>query len=343
MSYGLPTVLVTGSAGFIGNAVAHRLLREGWHVIGLDAVTPYYDVRLKEARLRRLLSSNHFVEARIHLEERDAVATLFERYRPSHIIHLAAQAGVRHSLEAPQEYVDANVTGFLNILETARASDIEHLVYASTSSVYGLNARRPFSPHRGAAHPVSFYAATKLANEAMAHSYAHLFRIPTTGLRFFTVYGPWGRPDMALFKFTRAILADEPVELFNAGRMTRDFTYIDDVVESVTRILKQPPTAAPGWDAETADPATSSAPYRIFNVGNGAPIELGRYVRAIEAATGRRATIRAMPFQPGDVMDTWAECEDLAQAIDFRPNTSVEEGVAEFVAWYRAYFKNAVS
>ncbi|MDD7908776.1 NAD-dependent epimerase [Pseudovibrio exalbescens] len=331
-------ILVTGTAGFIGNAVALRLLELGYHVIGLDAVTDYYDVNLKENRLKRLQGSNHFEESRVYLQDRDAVMKVFVEAKPDYVIHLAAQAGVRYSLEEPQSYVDSNVTGFLNILEGARAHPVKHLVYASTSSVFGLDKDMPLSPHKGGNHPVSFYAATKKANEAMAHSYAHLFSIPCTGLRFFTVYGPWGRPDMALFKFTKAILEDKPVPLFNGGNMVRDFTYIDDIVEGIVRVSFVPPQADAEWDAVAADPATSSAPYRICNIGNNEPVELLTYLAAIEKALGKTAKRELLPFQPGDVAATWADVTDLIDITGFKPQTSVEDGVAAFVKWYREYY-----
>ncbi|AEV37716.1 udp-glucuronic acid epimerase [Pseudovibrio sp. FO-BEG1] len=331
-------VLVTGTAGFIGNAVALRLLQDGYHVIGLDCVTDYYDVTLKEERLKRLAASNHFTEERIRLEDAEAVMRIFKQHVPSKVIHLAAQAGVRYSLESPQSYVDANVTGFLSILEGARAHSVKHLVYASTSSVYGLDETMPLSTHRGGNHPVSFYAATKKANEAMAHSYAHLFDIPCTGLRFFTVYGPWGRPDMALFKFTKAILEGEPVPLFNHGNMIRDFTYVDDIVEGIVRIANLPPQRSDDWDGKNADPATSSAPYQVFNIGNSDPVQLMDYLAAIEEALGMEAKKEFLPFQAGDVAATFADVTDLIETTGFKPQTSVKAGVANFVKWYRDYY-----
>ena len=333
------TILVTGSAGFIGYHVVERLLRDGWHVIGLDCVSPYYDPELKEARVCNLKANNHFTEARISLEDREAVFALMRDHAPERIIHLAAQPGVRYSLDEPQAYVDANVTGFLTILECARHFPVDHVVYASTSSVYGLDEDMPLSPHRGGDHPISLYAATKKANEAMAHSYAHLFRIPLTGLRFFTVYGPWARPDMALFKFTRAILNGEPLDIYNNGQMVRDFTYVDDIVEGILRIADRPATPDPEWTGKTPDPATSSAPYRIYNIGNSEPVELMRYVEAVEKACGKKANCNFMPLQPGDVLKTWADVDDLSQATGFRPKTAVEDGVKAFVDWYRDFYK----
>ncbi|WP_186389506.1 NAD-dependent epimerase/dehydratase family protein [Stappia sp. TSB10P1A] len=332
-------ILVTGSAGFIGFHLASRLLADGWQVIGLDCVSPYYDPALKEARVEILRQHPQFIEARISLEDRAAVMALMAEHAPQRIIHLAAQPGVRYSLEAPQAYVDANVTGFLTVLEAARAHTVDHVVFASTSSIYGLDETMPLSPHRGGNHPISLYAATKKANEAMAHSYAHLFRIPLTGLRFFTVYGPWARPDMALYKFTRAILSGQPIDIYNNGEMLRDFTYVDDIVEGIVRIADRPPAVNEDWDAAAADPATSSAPYRIHNIGNSEPVKLLRYVDAIEAACGVTAVRNYMPLQPGDVLATWADVEDLTQATGFRPCTSVEDGVRAFVEWYRDFYK----
>jgi UDP-glucuronate 4-epimerase len=333
-------LLVTGSAGFIGFHLCQRLLRDGWHVIGLDCVSPYYDPALKEARLAILNANNHFSEARISLEDRDAVMELMAREKPERIIHLAAQPGVRYSLDEPQAYVDANVTGFLTILEAARRYTVDHVVFASTSSVYGLDGAMPLSAHRGGNHPISLYAATKKANEAMAHSYAHLFGIPLTGLRFFTVYGPWARPDMALYKFTRAILSGEPLDIYNNGQMVRDFTYVDDIVEGIVRIADRPAAVNANWNPDVPDPASSGgAPYRIFNIGNSEPVELLRYVDAIEKACGVEAIRNYMPLQPGDVLATWADVDDLAEATGFRPKTSVEDGVQAFVDWYRDFYK----
>ncbi|WP_319774092.1 NAD-dependent epimerase [Breoghania sp.] len=332
------SILVTGSAGFIGYHVTRRLLAAGETVIGLDNLNSYYDPALKQTRLSHLTADERFTEARISLEERDKVMALFEEHKPDRVIHLAAQAGVRYSLEAPQTYVDSNITGFLSILEAARAFKTGHVVFASTSSVFGLDGAMPLSTHRGGNHPVSFYAATKKANEAMAHSYAHLFRIPLTGLRFFTVYGPWGRPDMALFKFTKAILADEPVDLYNNGDMVRDFTFVDDIVEGIVRISQTPATPAQDWDPQTMDPATSSAPYRIFNIGNSQPVQLLDYLDAIEKAVGKPAIRNLMPMQPGDVAATWADTTDLEAATGFKPATPVDVGVKAFVDWYRDYY-----
>ncbi|WP_306027425.1 NAD-dependent epimerase [Stappia sp. MMSF_3263] len=332
------TILVTGSAGFIGYHLCRRLLDDGWRVVGLDCVSPYYDPALKEARLKILNGIDGFTEARISLQDRDAVMALMAEHAPQRIIHLAAQPGVRYSLEVPQAYVDANVTGFLTILEAARAFPVDHVVFASTSSAYGLDEAMPLSPHRGGNHPISLYAATKKANEAMAHSYAHLFGIPLTGLRFFTVYGPWARPDMALYKFTSAILEGRPIDIYNNGEMLRDFTYVDDIVEGIVRIAERPARGNPDWNGAEPDPATSRAPYRIHNIGNSEPVQLLRYVDAVEAACGVKAIRNYMPLQPGDVLATWADVEDLVEETGFRPKTSVEDGVKAFVDWYRGFY-----
>ncbi len=331
-------VLVTGAAGFIGHAVALALLARGDEVLGLDNLNAYYDVSLKEARLRRLEGRPGFRFARLDVADREGVAELFRRHRPQRVVHLAAQAGVRHSLVDPHAYADSNLVGFLNILEACRHHGVEHLVYASTSSVYGANTRMPFSVHHNVDHPLSLYAATKKANELMAHSYSHLYGLPTTGLRFFTVYGPWGRPDMALFKFTRAILAGEPIEVYHHGRHRRDFTYIDDIVEGVVRTLDRVPAPDTAWDAARPDPATSAAPYRIYNIGNHTPVELMRFIEILEGCLGRRAEKRLLPMQPGDVEATCADVDDLMRDVGFRPATPIEEGIRRFVAWYRDYY-----
>jgi UDP-glucuronate 4-epimerase len=329
--------LVTGAAGFIGSHVARQLLEAGSTVVGVDNLNDYYDPRLKESRLERL-RQERFTFIRADVADREAVSRIFAEHRPSRIVHLAAQAGVRYSIENPYAYVESNVTGFLNILESCRVNPVEHLVYASTSSVYGLNATQPFSEEHNTDHPISLYSATKKANELMAHTYAHLFGIPSTGLRFFTVYGPWGRPDMALFKFTKGILAGEPIPVYNHGKMIRDFTYVDDVVEGIVRILALPPQPNPDWDAAQAVPATSSAPYRVCNIGNNDPVELIRYIHAIEAATGKEAKLDLLPMQPGDVPATMADVSTLETMTGFRPATTVDEGVRRFVAWYREYY-----
>ena len=331
-------VLVTGCAGFIGMHVCQLLLGRGDEVIGVDNFNDYYDVALKEARLSRLAASPQFRLARIDIADRAAMAALFAGERPQRVINLAAQAGVRYSLKNPHAYVDSNVVGFVNLLEGCRHADVEHLVYASSSSIYGGNERMPFSEHDNVDHPVSLYAATKKANELMAHTYSHLFGIPSTGLRFFTVYGPWGRPDMALFLFTKAILEGRPIDVFNHGRMQRDFTYIDDIAEGVLRVLDAPPAVNPAFDRMAPDPATSWAPYRIFNIGNHQPVELMAYIEALEAALGRTATKNFLPLQDGDVPATHADTADLRQATGFAPSTPVREGVRRFVEWYRGYY-----
>ncbi len=331
-------ILVTGAAGFIGSHVAQRLLERGDEVIGLDNLNDYYDVRLKEARLARLQGRPGFRFVRMDLADRPGTAALFERERPRRVVHLAAQAGVRYSLTRPDAYVDSNLVGFVNVLEGCRHQQIEHLVYASSSSVYGANTRLPFSVHDNVNHPVSLYAATKKANELMAHTYSHLFGLPTTGLRFFTVYGPWGRPDMALFLFTQAILEGRPIDVFNDGRMRRDFTYIDDIVEGVVRVTDRVAAADPAWSGESPDPGSSRAPYRLYNIGNSRPVELLRLIACLEEALGRPAQKRMMPMQPGDVLATYAEVNDLAADVGFKPATPLEEGVRRFVEWYRGYY-----
>ena len=332
-------VLVTGAAGFIGFHTARALLDRGDEVIGLDNLNPYYDVTLKEARLAELEPRNRFTFVKADLADKAAIDKLFAEHRPERVIHLAAQAGVRYSLTHPEAYVQSNLVGFLNILEACRHSGVEHLVFASSSSVYGANTRVPFSVHQNVDHPVSFYAATKKSNELMAHAYAHLYRLPTTGLRFFTVYGPWGRPDMALFKFVKQILADEPIDIFNEGRHARDFTYIDDIVEAVVRVVDRVPQLDPDWSGDAPDPSSSSAPYRLYNIGNHRSVQLMDFVAAIEKALGREAKKNFLPLQPGDVPATYADVSDLKRDIGFEPNTPLEEGIRRFVAWYRDYNK----
>jgi UDP-glucuronate 4-epimerase len=331
-------ILVTGAAGFIGYHVTRMLLARGDRVLGLDNLNEYYDPALKQARLARLQENANFTFVRENIADRATMEALFAQHRPRRVVHLAAQAGVRYSLENPHAYADSNLTGFLNILEGCRQTETEHLVFASTSSVYGANTHQPFSEHAGTEHPITLYAATKKANEMMAHSYAHLFRIPVTGLRFFTVYGPWGRPDMALFRFTRGILAGEPIPVYNEGRMVRDFTYVEDVAEGVVRALDRPAQPNPAWNGDAPDPATSLAPYRIFNIGNSKPVPLLEYIAVIEKSLGKKAVLDLQPIQPGDVPSTMADVSELEQAVDFRPRIGVEEGVARFVEWYLDYY-----
>jgi UDP-glucuronate 4-epimerase len=331
-------VLVTGTAGFIGAALAQKLLARGDEVIGVDNVNDYYDVALKEARLARLKSHSRFTEVRIALEDRDRLYQAFADHRPQRVVNLAAQAGVRYSLTHPHAYIDANLVGFCNILEACRHHEIEHLVYASSSSVYGANTAMPFSVHHNVDHPVSLYAATKKANELMAHTYSHLYGLPTTGLRFFTVYGPWGRPDMALFMFTRNILAGKPIDVFNYGHHRRDFTYIDDIVEGVVRVLDKIAAPNPNWTGEIPDAGTSKAPYRLYNIGNHQPVELMRFIEVLEECLGRKAEKNLLPMQSGDVPDTYADVDDLIRDVDYRPTTPIETGIANFVRWYKDYY-----
>lgn len=334
-------ILVTGAAGFIGYHTARRLLERGDEVVGLDNVNDYYDVTLKEARLAQLADFDGWTFARLDLVDTKGMASLFEAHEFDRVIHLAAQAGVRYSIDHPRAYVDSNVVGHLNVLEGCRRQRIEHLVYASTSSVYGANTRMPFSVHHNVDHPLSFYAATKKANELMSHTYSALYGLPTTGLRFFTVYGPWGRPDMALFKFTRAILAGEPIEVFNHGNHRRDFTYIDDIAEGVVRTCDRIASPDGEWDADAPDPGSSFAPYRLYNIGNQEPVELMTYIEVLEDCLGRKAEKIMLPLQPGDVPDTWADVEDLVRDVGYRPATRVEDGVRQFVEWYLAYYGDA--
>ena len=331
-------VLVTGAAGFIGSTLAHRLLDRGDQVFGYDNLNDYYEVSLKHARLARLTSREGFSFVQASLEDRAAMEKAFADFVPDRVVNLAAQAGVRYSLENPRAYIDSNIIGFLNVLECCRAAKLEHLLYASSSSVYGANTKLPFAVGDSVDHPVSLYAATKKSNELMAHTYSHLFGLPTTGLRFFTVYGPWGRPDMALFLFTRRILAGEPIDVFNHGHHTRDFTYIDDIVEGVVRTLDRVPQADPDFDPARPDPGSSSAPYRLYNIGNHQPVQLLRYIEVIEEALGRKATLNLLPMQPGDVPDTEADVATLARDTGYSPTTPVEVGVRRFVDWYRSYY-----
>jgi UDP-glucuronate 4-epimerase len=332
-------VLVTGAAGFIGFHLSRRLLDDGYQVVGLDNLNSYYDVGLKYARLEQLEQRECFRFVKMDLANGETVAGLFLSEKFDYVVNLAAQAGVRYSLKNPTAYIDSNVVGFMNVLEGCRHNEAKHLVFASSSSIYGANAAVPFSTHHGADHPVSLYAATKKANELMAHAYATLYALPCTGLRFFTVYGPWGRPDMALFLFTKAILEDKPIDVFNFGRMKRDFTYIDDIIEGVVRCLMQIPPADPGWNAERPDPATSSAPYRIYNIGNSRTVDLIELIEAIERATGKKARKNFLPAQPGDLPVTFADVADLEHDIGYSPSTPLEEGVRRFVEWYRSYYQ----
>jgi len=331
-------ILVTGAAGFIGFHTARRLLARGDEVVGLDNLNEYYDVRLKQARLAQLEAAPGFRFVKLDLADRTGMPALFAAERFERVVHLGAQAGVRYSLENPHAYVDSNVTGTTNVLEGCRHTGVGHLVFASTSSVYGANTQMPFSVHQGVDHPLTFYAATKRANELMAHNYAMLFRLPVTGLRFFTVYGPWGRPDMALFLFTKQILAGQPIDVFNHGRHQRDFTYVEDIAEGVIRALDRPATPDPAWNSADPDPATSSAPFRLYNIGNNRPVQLLRYIEVLEACLDKKAEMNLLPLQPGDVPDTWADASDLVRDVGYEPQTPVEEGVRRFVEWYRGYY-----
>ena len=331
-------VLVTGSAGFIGAALSRRLLDRGDEVVGVDNLNDYYDPALKHARLARLTPHPNFTDVRLDIADRAGIAELFDREKPQRVVNLAAQAGVRYSLVNPYAYVETNLVGFTNILEGCRHHEVDHLVYASSSSVYGANTNLPFSVHDNVDHPVSLYAATKKANELMAHTYSHLYGLPTTGLRFFTVYGPWGRPDMALFLFTRNILAGKPIDVFNYGNHRRDFTYVDDIVEGVIRVLDRPAEANPDWSGDRPDSATSYAPYRLYNIGNNNTVELRRYIEVLEDCLGKKAERNLLPLQPGDVPDTFANVDDLVRDFDYRPGTPIEVGVQRFVDWYLDYY-----
>jgi UDP-glucuronate 4-epimerase len=332
-------VLVTGAAGFIGFHLSERLLNEGHHVIGIDNINDYYDVTLKENRLAKLTDRENFSFHKIDLADREGIDLLFERYEFESVINLGAQAGVRYSLQNPRAYLDSNITGFGNILEGCRHYKVKHLVYASSSSVYGANTKIPFSVHDNVDHPISLYAATKKSNELMAHTYSHLYRLPTTGLRFFTVYGPWGRPDMAPFLFTKAILAGKSIDVFNYGKMQRDFTYVDDIVEGIIKVMHKVPTPNPDWTGTEPDPASSKAPYRIYNIGNNQPIELMHFIETLEKCLGIEAKKNLLPIQPGDVPTTYADVSDLTRDVGFKPDTSIEVGVERFVDWYRAYYQ----
>jgi UDP-glucuronate 4-epimerase len=332
-------VLVTGAAGFIGFHLSQRLLSEGHQVVGLDNLNDYYSVQLKQDRLAQLQAQAGFHFAQLNLEDSAGLEKLFDTHRFDAVVNLAAQAGVRYSLENPRAYISSNIDGFMNILECCRHAQTAQLVYASSSSVYGMNTRMPFSVHDNVDHPVSLYAATKKANELMAHTYSHLYGLPTTGLRFFTVYGPWGRPDMALFLFTKAILAGEPIKVFNQGQMQRDFTFIDDIVEGIVRLLAKPATPNPDWDAAAPDPGSSSAPYRLFNIGNNQPVALMDFIGAIEDALGQEARKDFLPLQAGDVPATFADIDALSDYVGYRPGTPIKQGIARFVDWYRNYYR----
>ncbi len=331
-------VLVTGAAGFIGFHLAERLLRAGRPVVGLDNMSAYYDVELKRGRLKALQEHPGFTFAEVDLADSDALNAVFAKHRFELVFNLAAQAGVRYSMQNPQAYVRSNLDGFVNVLEACRHSGVKHLVYASSSSVYGAVTKMPFSVHQNVDHPLSLYAATKKSNELLAHSYSHLYRLPVTGLRFFTVYGPWGRPDMAMYLFTSAILEGRPIDVYNNGQMQRDFTYVDDVVESLVRVGDKPAQANPDWSGDTPDAATSNAPYRVFNIGNSEPVTLTRLIEAIEKATGKTAIKNMLPMQPGDVPATYADVSDLMRYVDFAPRTSIEDGAQRFADWYRGYY-----
>ena len=332
-------ILVTGSAGFIGSALTLRLLQRCDEVVGIDNHNDYYDPAIKEARLARFSGHTNYTHLRIDLADRVAIEAAFQAHKPNRVVNLAAQAGVRYSIENPLAYINSNIVGFAHILEGCRHHGVEHLVYASSSSVYGANTTMPFSVHHNVDHPLSLYAASKKSNELMAHTYSHLYDLPTTGLRFFTVYGPWGRPDMALFKFTKAIVDGEKIQVFNYGKHRRDFTYIDDIVEGILRILDRPAPANPDWRGDQPDPGSSKAPWRVYNIGNSSPVELTDYIAAIENALGEKAEVELLPLQPGDVPDTYADVTDLESEFQYRPATPINEGIDSFVAWYRNYFK----
>jgi UDP-glucuronate 4-epimerase len=332
-------VLITGTAGFIGSTLANKLLARGDEVIGIDNINDYYDVNLKLARLARVKKHAGFTEVKGDLEDRALIMKTFEQHKPDRVVNLAAQAGVRYSLENPHAYIESNIVGFTNILEACRYNDVKHLVYASSSSVYGANTNMPFSIHSNVDHPLSLYAATKKANELMAHTYSHLYDLPTTGLRFFTVYGPWGRPDMALFLFTRSIIEGKPIDVFNHGKHRRDFTYIDDIVEGVTRTLDNIAKPNDLWSGDIPDPGTSKAPYRLYNIGNNSPVALMDYIETLENALGKKAEKNFLPLQPGDVPDTFADVQDLVADVNYKPETTIKEGIGNFVEWYKDYYK----
>jgi len=332
-------VLITGAAGFIGSSLALRLLERGNEVIGIDNHNDYYDPTIKEARLSRLVNYQNYEHLRLDISDTKKIQECFISFKPNRVVNLAAQAGVRYSIENPMAYIESNIVGFANILEGCRNNDVEHLVYASSSSVYGANTSMPFSVHQNVDHPLSLYAASKKSNELMAHTYSHLYSLPTSGLRFFTVYGPWGRPDMALFKFTQSILSGEKIDVFNYGKHRRDFTFIDDIVEGVIRVLDHTAESNPNWDSNKPDPGSSLAPWKIYNIGNNEPIELMEYIGSLERHLGKKAKMNLLPLQPGDVPDTYAEISDLVNQFNYKPNTSVDNGIAKFVEWYKNYYK----
>ena len=331
-------ILITGTAGFIGFHLSKKLLDDGHKVVGIDNLNNYYDVKLKEDRLAILKKHSNFKFEKVSLEDREGINKVFEAYKPTHVVNLAAQAGVRYSLQNPHAYIDSNIVGFVNLLEACRYNEVKHLIFASSSSVYGANTKMPFSVHDNVDHPVSLYAATKKANELMAHTYSHLYGIPTTGLRFFTVYGPWGRPDMALFIFTKSIIEGKPIKVFNYGKMKRDFTYIDDIIEGIVRLINKIPEPNPNWSGDKPDPGTSYVLYRLYNIGNNQPVELMRFIETIERALGKEAVKEFLPLQAGDVPQTYADVDDLMRDVGFKPSTTIKEGIAKFVEWYKDYY-----
>ena len=339
MSEDIKKIVITGSAGFIGSSLCIKLLKRGDSIIGIDNHNDYYDPKIKEARCERLLEYPNYQHYRIDLKDEESLNKVFNDHKPQKVVNLAAQAGVRYSMENPLAYINSNIVGFAHILENCRLHKIKHLVYASTSSVYGANTKMPFSEHHSVNHPLSVYAASKKSNELMAHTYSYLYQLPTTGLRFFTVYGPWGRPDMALFKFTKAILEEKPIDVFNYGKHTRDFTYIDDIVEGLIKTLDHPAISNDDWNSDQPDPATSKAPWRIYNIGNNKPVQLMDYIDALEKTLGKKAKINFLPLQPGDVPDTYANTDNLSEKFNYKPSTSVIEGVSSFVEWYKNYYK----
>ena len=332
------SILITGSAGFIGSELCLRLLKLGKKIIGIDNHNNYYDPELKEKRLKRYLDHDNYTHLRIDLSDKEAIENAFNHYKPHQVVNLAAQAGVRYSIENPLTYINSNIVGFTHILEGCRHNKVKHLIYASSSSVYGANTKMPFSENDSVNHPLSLYAASKKSNELMAHTYSYLYQLPTTGLRFFTVYGPWGRPDMALFKFTKAIIEQKPIDVFNHGKHTRDFTYIDDIVEGIIKTIDNPATSDVNWNSKQPDPSTSKAPWRIYNIGNNNPVQLMDYINALEKIIGKKAKINFLPLQPGDVPDTYANVDNLKQKFRYNPSTSVKEGVSNFVKWYKNYY-----